>query len=129
MNFHPLNSLPASDRALIDAHIATYGVTACPPYTYSEPIDVIVPMREQIRRAAVAGKAEAGVKDTPKAKTKRNRLAGQNARRASSKAERLEAVAAMIREGADLDKIATKFGVSFKTVQKDRTTLAREGRL
>lgn len=129
MNFHPRNRLSATDAALVAAHIETNGVTICPPFTYTEAIDVIVPMREQIRRAAVAGKAEVGVKDAPKGRAKRNRLAGQNARRASSKAERLEAVAAMIREGADLDKIATKFGVSFKTVQKDRTALAREGRL
>lgn len=113
MNFHPLNSLPASDRALIDAHIEAHGVTVCPPCTYSMDTEASEMMIEA-RRVAEA---------------RRRACAVSNGNRSAAAAARRRKMLPVFRSGASLGQVAEQFGISETQTRADRKRLKREGLL
>ena len=113
MNFHPLNSLPAPDRALIDAHIAKHGGTICPPSTYSLDAETSEMMVEA-RRVAEA---------------RRRACAVSNANRAAAATIRRRQALPMFKNGATLETVAAAFGISTTQARADKKRLKAEGQL
>lgn len=113
MLFHPRNRLPASDRALIDAHIATYGVTVCPPNTYSMDTEASEMMIEA-RRVSEA---------------RRRACAVAAANRAAAATIRRRKALPMFRDGATLETVAAAFGISTTQARADKKRLKAEGQL
>ncbi len=104
------------ERALIDARVEAGLYTVCPPgaradgsWDYGEP----VPLREQIRRQATAGMAEAA----------------RGARRREALEARRDQVVVMHAAGVSTLRIAQRFGIAPKTVENDLTALRKAGRV
>ena len=113
MLFHPLNSLPASDRALIDAHIATYGVTDCPPCTYSMS-DEASEMMIEARRVSEA---------------RRRAVAITNGKRSAEAEARRRQMIPLFKAGHSPEAVAERFGISASHALATRKRLKREGKL
>ena len=113
MNFHPLGSLPAPDRALIDAHIAKHGVTICPPSTYSLDAETSEMMVEA-RRVAEA---------------RRRAVAITNGKRSAEAEARRRQMIPLFKAGHSPEAVAERFGISASHALATRKRLKREGKL
>lgn len=124
--------LTSSERALIDAHIASTGVTVCPAQTFSEPTDEnprSLESRLRSKRISERQKKFKKASDRKDYDRKKN-LEGFYARRQAKADQRLHEVYALAKEERlSRQEIADKLGVHLRTIDSDIKALVAAGKL